>query len=245
MGLQSLDTCIGAFYCDATGYDTLSSKLVDKSGYGNDLSIKVGTAPVYATRAGFQVMDFDLTYYFEGENLWTSGGSCVFVGVCDQDGADGSQAIVNTLSRKATADNFAGTTVEAVNGDWVLGTYGRKAILLSSNGPFIFNWNGGAFASGSNFVAGAMNIFTAAVSLHPAQLQASTKTQAIVTAAEGSGSAAAIAGSIMRIGFLKASGTLTAGKYLSAKRIYFYTGNVFEHADFTTARAAEIATWGI
>jgi hypothetical protein len=49
----------------------------------------------------------------------------------------------------------------------------------------------------------------------------------------------------MRIGHLLETGGLTAGKYLSGKRLYIFEGDVFSHADFAAALAAEKTAWGI
>lgn len=248
MGMQTLDTCIGAYFCDATGFDTVGKKLVDKTAYGNHLDIKLLTAPVYATRAGQQVMDFDNTYYFEGENLLKPGGSCVIVGVCDMSGADGTQYVVNTQSRKAAFGNFAGVPNDSTDAEWFTSAYGRGSLWFNTMAPRIFEPAAGTSAAGSAFVAGAMNIFTGAINIYPAQMQASTKSGAATTTNFASGATAVQAGqgSVMRIGAIKAAGAaLTAGKYISAKRIYFFNGNVFNHPNFVATRADEIALWGI
>lgn len=242
--LKELSTCVAAYSCDATGYDSISKKLVDGSGYGNHLDLKVGTAPIFATRDGYQVMDFDNTYYFEGDSPLPPAGSIVLVGVTSHTGGDGNLYIINTASRKALAGNFDAVPPDNSDSEWFAGTYGRRPIFFNSMSPRIFGWTGGQQAIGSAFSAGQMNMFSASVNQAPAQLQAATGAQSRQVSNFSKNAHASIYGDMLRIGHIKASDTLS-GSYIALKRAYFFLGNVFEHPEFEAARAAEMAAWGI
>lgn len=252
MSLKNLNTCIGAYAFDATGFDTINKRLIDRSLYGNHLDLKLRTAPVYATRSGYQVMDFDNTYYFEGRDLLTSGGSVVIVGVVSADAADGTLQLITGSSRRANAGNFDGVPNDSTDDNTAnVGFIGQgvrtKYLSFLGNRPR-YSDNTGPTAGTTLFTAGGMNIFTAAAPLSPALMLGSVKEEAPFTTSFASGGLAARSGSHMRIGHLKGvggSGGLTAGKYLSLKAAYFFTDNVFDHPDFIGARKAEIALWGI
>lgn len=241
--MKNISTCIAAYYCDATGFNTGSKQLIDQSGYGNHLDIKLLTAPVYANRAGHQVMDFDNTYYFEGQNLLQPGGSVVVVGCVSLDAVDGVLHVVATASRSASVGNFDGVPNETTDAEWFTAKR-QKQVFFYGNSPRMFE-NSGIGAEGADFVAGAMNLFTGAISLNPAQLQGATKTQVPAIAAFGAGATASAMGSHVRLGFLKTAGGLAATRYMGIKRVYFFAGNVFNHPDFATKRASEIAAFGI
>lgn len=242
MSLETFPSCIGAFFLDSTGVS--GSTLVDQTAYCNDLALLTG-AITYSTRDGQEVMDFDNSYWFEGPNLLIPGGSVVFVGVCDAPGADGSLMVLNTLSRKANPANWDGVPNNAVDADWHASIYARKALYFNTNIPRIFDRTTGVNSAGTAFTAGAMNIFTGGVSIEPARTEGSTGTQGVQTSNFAAAASASTVGSHMRVGHLKASGGITAGKYLSGKRLYFFNENVFNNSAFAAARAAEMALWGI
>ncbi len=251
MNLKNLNTCIGAFAFDATGFDNINKRLIDRSPYGNHLDLKLLTAPVYATRGGFPVMDFDNTYYFEGQNLLTSGGSVVIVGVVSADAVDGTLQLITGSSRRANVGNFDGVPNEATDDATATGFIGpgnrTKFINYNGNTPR-YSDNLGMTASGGLVTAGAMHLFTAACPLVPAIIMGAVNENIPATTNFAQGSFAARSGSHMRIGHLKGvggSGGVTAGKYLSLKAAYFFTDNVFDHPDFVAARKAEIERWGI
>lgn len=240
MALETFPSCIGAYFLDSTGVS--GSTLVDQTTYGNNMAL-TGSI-IYATRGGYEGMDFNNSFFFEGANVLLPGGSAVVVAMSNADGADGSLFLFNTLSRKASAGNYDGVPNEAVTADWFAGTYGRKGVFFNTNQPTIFGYDGN-FVSGTSFGADTKNLFTAAVSIDPARVEGTTKTQVVQTAAYGAGASATILGSHMRIGSLKASGTLPGGHYLWGKRVYFFNENVLNNANFTAARAAEIVQWGL
>jgi hypothetical protein len=241
MGLQDLDTCIGAYHCESAG--VVGGALIDQTAYGNDLPLITGT-PVFNTRDGFECMDLDNTYWFEGPSLLLTRGSMAVVAVINGTQADGTLAAVNTIRGTWSAGNFDGVPNNAVDADWFSSTWQRRYVGFFGQSPRL-NERGGTSQAGTDFVSGAISLITGAFPGYPAQIQASTNTQAVQTSAFAAGSTACRIGHQMRIGHLKASGGLTGGRYCSLKRVYFFAGNVFDHPDFTTQRAAEIVAWGI
>lgn len=240
MSLQDLDTCVAAYYCDSDG--VVGGNLIDQTEFGNDL-VGAGT-PVFATRDGFEVMDFDNAFWFEGMSPLLPGGSMVLVGVVDIDAGSGSLHVVNTAAKNAAVGNFDAVPPDNSDADWLSSTYQRKSIFFTSNSARGFD-RVGTSATAGNFTAGAMNIVTAAFPTVPYEIQAALGTGTVAASAYSAAVSAPRTGAMVRIGHLKASGGITAGKYCAAKRVYFFRGNVFDHAGFAAAMAAEKVLWGV
>lgn len=248
MALENLSTCIGAYDCDSTGFDTLSQKLKDKTLYGNDLSIVGATAPTYVTSGGKEMIDLNNLYYFEGLNQLRAGCSFVLVGVVGAVSlADGVLSAVATASRSGNAGNFDAVPYDNAATNWAIGqTNGAKFVSFYGTQPRIYDNSGQALVSVAAFSSGAINILSGAFVPSGAQIQGATKNEATKAYNFTQAYLSQVEGSHLRLGYLRTTaGALAAGNYIYAKRLYIFNGNVFDHPNWVAQRDAEIALWGI
>lgn len=238
---------IAHYKLDAEGWDAANARLADASGFGNHLGIVNAASPTYATRDGFQCIDFTNTYYFHGEWALPPLWSGVFVGCVNLPGVEGTCYPFAT-ARNKTADNNHTDALTLTDAEFLTGSYLRKALSWNTNAPR--NYDGiGAVATAPAWTAGAMNAVTFATTRSPHGLKiANGVGAAVFTAFSGTQdkSSGSATGQFVRVGQLKGTlGALTAGNYVSGKRLYLFAGDVFEHPDYASALAAEIAQWGI
>lgn len=245
----SLDTCIGRYHLDATGFDAVGDRLVDLSGYGNHLAISGATDPTYRTVGGFQCIEFTNTYWFEGDSNLPPEFSWLFVGAADYAAADGTLRIVNTADRNFnTADDRDGNPAAISDADWHSTVYKQKAIELVIMTPRIYD-DIGVAQSGAAWSTNTMDLHLGAVRGLPAQLLAAGKTGVASASNFLAGVQTASnprTGSRMRVGHLKsAAGALASSKWVAGKRLFIFEGVVFDHAGFAAALAAEKTAFGI
>lgn len=247
MALETLDTCIGAYFCDSTGFDTISQKLKDKTLYGNDLTISGATAPTYVTVGGQEMINLTNTYYFEGLNQWRDGCSLVFVGVVGSATlADGVLSPVATASRVGNAGNFDAVPYDNATTNWALAqTNGQMFMSFYGLQPRTYENAGVGLTTAGSFTGGAINMYTTALIPSPAQIQGSRKNEAVLAYNFTAAILSQVEGSHLRLGYLRTTPGLSAGNYIYAKRLYIFNGNVFDHPNWVAQRDAEIALWGI
>ena len=242
MGLQDLSTCVGAYHCDTAGYDAANTRITDQTAYGNHLDLVTGT-PVFTTRDGFECLDMDNTFWFEGDSPLLPRGSYVAVFVANLPGSDGTTYPISTASPRLVNDDFDGVPTGLSDADWLSSAYQRRTMRVLGATVSVHDRVG---QNVSNVVSlESMALVTGAFPADPAVIQAALNGAAASSSPgfnnddEGSRT-----GSRLRIGQLKST-AITAGRYFALKRLYFFAGNVFDHASFDTERAAEMATWGI
>lgn len=240
MSLESLDTCIAAYYLDSTGYNTAAGVLEDKSGYGHDLYLTNGT-PAMVTRNGVEMMDLTGDWWFEGVSPLPPFGSVAAVGALSTSGADGTYVVLNTAnSVGATEKDGVPPTIT----DWFASANQRRAIQSNSN--LLQGLDRVGTASGwQSVTAGATFLHTAAFDVTSDRLEARTNGADATGSAFPSSAAAPNSGEMLRIGQVSASGSFSVGRYINLKRVYVFRGNILEHSGFTAAEAAEQARWQI
>lgn len=242
--LRTLENLIAEYRLDAEGWDSVNARLTDFSGHGNHLPIAIAATPTYATRDGFQHIDFTNTYYFQGEFALPARFSSVFIGTQNAN-AEGICHVWAAAKNKNTADNYD-DTLALNDAEYLTNTYLRKAFYFVSNLPRLYD-GAGISGTGTTFAAGSINISTAVCA--DAKLKCNTGTGAFgIGEFTGStpASHATTHGQFFRLGQLKGTlGALGSGNYVSGKRLYLYAGDVTEQADYAAARDAAIAEWGI
>lgn len=242
-GFDSLNNLIAEYHLEAAG--VVGGQLVDQSGFGNHLPLVVGT-PQYAVRDGILMMNFDNSFYFEGDNVMLSGGSTVVVGCAHMVGNEGNLYPVNTSTIKAGLGNFDAIPPENVDADWFGSTYQVRALSFGQSRAVTLFDRTGVASPGGLWTNGQANLFAGCFDIATQTAIGARGSDAPASSAVASGVTTAREGALMRIGQVRQAAGYPAGVgYVSAIRLYFFNGNVFNHPDFTTARAAEIALWGL
>lgn len=242
MGLQDLSNCVAAYHLEPAG--VVGGQLIDQSGYGNHLDLIFGT-PLYATRDGIEMMDFDNSFWFEGRNVMLSGGSVAVVGCLSMAGSEGVLYPVNTVSIKTTAGNFNALPYENTDAEWFSSTYQIKGVGFSQSRAVTLNDRTGVATPGAVWTNDQANLFVGCFDIATQTAIGARGSDTPTSNAVASGITAARDGALIRIGHIRSSGSFLTGRYVSAKRLYFFADNVFNHPSFATERAAEIAAWGI
>lgn len=236
MALKDIDTCIAAYDFSSAGFS--SGQLIDGSGFGNNMNIVGAAAPSFVTRSGHEMTDFDNSYYYEGFSLLGVNNSVIMV--AETDVTSVVYRILGTASKKANDGNFSAVPYDNGANEFLSNTYRGKGIMIYSNSMRLDDPS--STSAQVSITKGAPLVFTGAVDLEANSLKASVNEAPFVQTAFPNNVGIGRNGAFMRIGFLRdANEALPAGKYISIKEMYFFKGNVFDHPDFASERAAAVA----
>lgn len=250
MSLADLDTCIAHYRFDGSGWDGANGRLTDLGAHGFHLAIGgARSTPLYRDLGGEQHMEFDGSWWFEGRNAILGGGSIILLSAFDVTGADGKLLFWTTLKTDKSPTGLGpdGSVAGVADADWhvtnnqghFLEAYGMSLKVGTRTG------NPGA-PSVSPPQRGAMYLYAAALPGDPALNIAAANGDVPGQAGPYANTKDAVPiGGWMRLGHLKATPGLSAGKYVALKRAWFLRGNAFDHPGFEAARAAELNAWGI
>lgn len=241
MGLSSLPSLIAEYHTEPAG--VVSSQLIDQSGFGEHLDLVFGT-PLYATRDGIEMMNFDNSFWFRGRNPMRSGGSVVVVGALSMIGSEGSLSVANTFGSNYPGNDYtaAGLPSEA---DKFSSTFQVKSLSFGQGRNVIVFDRTGIASPGAVWANGQANLFCGCFDIDTQTVIGARGSDAPASNAVATGATTAREGRFMEVGHLRAAAGYPTAGYCSTKRIYFFAENIFNDPDFATARADEISMWGI
>lgn len=241
MGFSSLANLIAEYHTEPAG--VVGGQLIDQSGFGEHLDLVFGT-PVYATRDGIEMMNFDNSFWFQGRNVMRSGGSVVIVGALSMVGSEGTLHVVNTFS-----GNYPGGDYTAVGlpseVDKFSSTYQVKSVAFGQSRSVTLFDRTGVATPGAAWTNGAANLFCGCFDIETQTAIGARGSDSPTSNAVANGVTTAREARFMEVGHIRSTAGYPSAGYCSAKRIYFFSENIFNDPGFAAARADEIATWGI
>jgi hypothetical protein len=232
-----LRRCTGHYVLDGNAANYAGGALIDHSGRGHDFPLVTGT-PIWTTRDSVACADFDNLYYFERRQIIPLMGSIVAKIHFDPNSLDGALDIVTTrVTSFGNIDDHAALTVTGLWEDYDKRIFG---IAGGSMDAFI----GDRIPSGAgvsiDVAFNAWHVVTGVWNLATKQAKLRIGAGTVVEDASTT-TAPQWIDDVIRLGYLRATSGITAGKHCSVAEIAFFHDDILLNQ--ASLAAGLVASW--